>query len=261
MWHKVQGIVSRYEGKAHRRGEAKKIYEKHVHNLPYAGLITCGKCGGAIIGEIQRGRLKRRDYIYYRCAKRCDRYIRQEAIEEKMGACLARLQFNPEILEILTKALRESHTDEIRHREECVNRLRRDQDRFQVLLDRLADGFLSGRFDDAFYERKRDELRREQDRIANELESHKRADRGFIDYGTQLLDVARRSKDLYESQTGFERLRLLEFFLSNPVLRDGEIQTEYRKPFDLLEVAVAHAHSDLCAPDPQSGLKHAWLGR
>ena len=47
-------------GHGHTRGRQ--------HDFAFAGLITCGHCGGAVTAE-----LKKEKYVYYHCATRCQR--------------------------------------------------------------------------------------------------------------------------------------------------------------------------------------------
>lgn len=261
LYEKVQEIISRYKGKAHPRNVGVKAeYKKLVHTLPFSGLLKCGHCGGALIGEIQKGHLKRRDYIYYRCAKKCEKYIREERIDEQFANQLRRLHFSEETYKLLVDAMKGSFEDEQRYRDEALTRLRCEYDRVKGLLDKLADEFLQGTFDKKFYEKKRDELRLEQDRITVELDAYAKADRDYVDDGIALLDLARRSHELYAKQKGFDRKKLLGFVLSNPLWRDGEIAAEFRKPFDLIALTAQRAKEEMSATGCAEHETQAWLG-
>lgn len=49
---------------------------------------------------------------------------------------------------------------------------------------------LDRKISESFYERKAGEWRAEQDRIAEAIQKHRRADRGYIDTGVELFKVA-----------------------------------------------------------------------
>jgi hypothetical protein len=57
---------------------------------------------------------------------------------------------------------------------------------------------LDGRIDAAFFDRKAAEGRNEQFRLTLEIESHRNANRHYIDEGVKLLDLARRAHELFE---------------------------------------------------------------
>jgi hypothetical protein len=77
----------------------------------FSGLITCGHCGCAMVGEIKKGR-----YIYYHCTgfkgKCPEPYTREEVLEEKFTGLLKGIAFSEETLVWVRQALRESHRDE-----------------------------------------------------------------------------------------------------------------------------------------------------
>jgi site-specific DNA recombinase len=81
LWEKVQTMLR-------SRGVRKPRRVKH--NFAFSGLITCGHCGCALVGEIHKGR-----YIYYHCTggkgKCQEPYVREEVLEQKFTELLRRL--------------------------------------------------------------------------------------------------------------------------------------------------------------------------
>lgn len=57
--------------------------------------------------------------------------------------------------------------------------------------------------------------------------------------GLNLLELAQRAHLLFENQPPAEKRRLLDFVLSNCTWKDGELEPEYRNPFDLLAFAAS----------------------
>jgi len=53
LWEQVQAILD---------GRGSKKTRKMKEQFAFSGLITCGHCGCAMVGEIKKGR-----YIYYHC--------------------------------------------------------------------------------------------------------------------------------------------------------------------------------------------------
>ncbi|MDZ4818076.1 MAG: recombinase family protein, partial [Planctomycetota bacterium] len=99
LWDLVQA-------KLDSRGKKKTRKVKHL--LAFSGLIECGHCGCAVVGEVQKGR-----YTYYHCSgfkgKCQEPYVREEVLEQKFTEIIRRLKFDGEILEWISKALRDSH--------------------------------------------------------------------------------------------------------------------------------------------------------
>jgi hypothetical protein len=133
------------------------------HNFPFSGLITCGHCGCALVGEIKKGK-----YIYYHCTghkgKCPESYARQEIFEERLGDLLKGLRMDSEIAAWVADALRKSHVDERDFREEATDRLQAEYTRLQRRLDSMYEDRLVGRIDVATFDKKATEWRASRSR-------------------------------------------------------------------------------------------------
>ncbi len=80
------------------------------HDFAFSGLIRCGHCGCALVGEIKKGQ-----YTYYHCTgykMKCpEPYVREEVLAAEFRKILSGLQFDEEILAWVKRALQESHND------------------------------------------------------------------------------------------------------------------------------------------------------
>ena len=121
-------------------------------DFAFSGLIECGACGCAIVGEIKKER-----YVYYHCTGYADKcrgnsatcrrkHMRQEALEEQFTAILGRLHFDDEVLEWVRDALHASHAEERREHEEAIRRLeaecKRLDDRVHAMYVDKIDGLI-----------------------------------------------------------------------------------------------------------------------
>ena len=102
LWERVQGVLDGRNARKLRRGS---------RDFAFSGLMTCGHCGCALVGEIKKGR-----YVYYHCTgykQKCgEPYVREEVIAERFSDLLGRLTFGEEVQRSLDRALRvrlESH--------------------------------------------------------------------------------------------------------------------------------------------------------
>ncbi len=78
LWEQVQAVLD---------GRGAKKTRKVKEQFAFSGLITCGHCGCAMVGEIKKGR-----YIYYHCTgfkgKCPEPYTREEVLEERFTGLL-----------------------------------------------------------------------------------------------------------------------------------------------------------------------------
>ncbi len=224
LWERVQMILN-------RRSENKT--RKATHDFAFSGLITCGHCGCALVGE-----LKKRKYVYYHCTGykgRCpEPYVREEALEKRFTELLRGLRFDDEVLGWVTDALRESHSDQKRHHDEAIARLQAEYTKLKNRIDAAYIDKLDGKIDGGFFERKATEWRGEQANIRRSIENHEGANQTYLTEGVKLLELASRSHALFEKQPASEKRRLLNFVLSNCTWKGGELTAMFRQPFDII---------------------------
>jgi DNA invertase Pin-like site-specific DNA recombinase len=229
LWEEVQAVLE---------GRGTKKTRKVKEQFAFSGLITCGHCGCAMVGELKKSR-----YIYYHCTgykgKCPERYTREEVLEKKFTALLKGIAFSNEVLEWVGRALRESHRDERQFHDDAIAKLQREHQRLQGRIDAMYEDKLDGRIDNDYFDAKAAEMRDEQARIRRDVEAHQTANRSYIEEGVQLLELAHNAPVLFESQPPVEKRKLLDFVLSNCTWKGGELTAKYRQPFDVLAVAVA----------------------
>jgi len=102
VWETAQAILDGRFGKRNRRTK---------HEFAFSGVVQCGHCGCAMVGE-----LKKASYVYYHCTgykgKCPEPYTREEVLAQKFSELLKGLAFDDEVLEWMRTALRHSHEDE-----------------------------------------------------------------------------------------------------------------------------------------------------
>jgi len=228
LWLKVQEIMA-------SRGKKKTRFVRH--DFAFSKLISCGHCGCALVGEI-----KKKKYVYYHCTgykgKCPEPFVREEVLSEKFSAVLNRLVLDDEVIGLVAVALRQSHGEQKRFRDEAVARLRAEHAKLQNRLDKIYTDKLDGVIAGDFYERKSQEWRGEQDVLQEGLARHERASRTYFEEGVQLLELAKNAAKLFKMQISKEQRRLLDFALSNCTWANGDLTVEFRQPFDLLALAA-----------------------
>jgi site-specific DNA recombinase len=250
LWERVQGVLDGRHSKKTR----------HVkHDFAFSGLINCGHCGCAMVGELKKGR-----YVYYHCTgfkQKCpEPYVRQEVLEAKYSSLLGKLKFEDEVMAWLRKALRESHADEKKEHEDAIARLRAEYGRLQHRIHAIYLDKLDGRIDNAFFDRMSQEWRSEQDRCTREITWHQAADQSYLEEGVRLLEVASHAHEAFAEQDARQKRRLLNFVLSNSIWKDGELTSTFRQPFGMIaETAVLAAQGSVSNGTKPAG-HPVWLG-
>jgi len=257
LWERVQCVLDSRFAKKAKRGK---------HDFAFSGLIACGKCGCAVVGEIKKQR-----YVYYHCTGYVDKcqgspascrrkYVREEALEAQFTKLLGRLRFDDEVLEWVREALHASHADERREHEEAIRRHQAEYKRLDERIRAMYVDKLDGLVDAAFFERMSNQWREEQNRCQREIDRLQAANRSYMDEGVQLLELARNAQKLFAKQEPREKRRLLDFLLSNCVWEDGEVVATFRQPFDLLVETAVSAARAAAGEGTKMAKTEIWLG-
>ena len=166
-----------------------------------------------------------------------------------------------EVLAWVASALRESHSDEKRFRDEAVTRLKSEYARLQKRLEAMYEDRLDGRVDLAFFDRKSREWRDEQSRILREIESHQDANESYREAGIRILELSRNMNRLFAKQSAAEKRRLLDFVVSNCLWKGGKLTPKFRQPFDMLALANGENQIPESGNGREKGRNENWLLR
>jgi len=249
LWEQVQDVL---DGKQARKTRRTK------HDFPFSGLIACGHCGCALVGEIKKQR-----YVDYHCTgfkgKCPEPYVRQEVIEAQLAGVLDRLAFDDEVLAWVRSALLASHADEKQEHDAALERLQAEYNRVQGRIDAMYTDKLDGRIDAAFFDRMAAQWRDEQARCLKDIERHQNANRSYLDEGIHLLELARSARRLFDRQEGREKRRLLDFVVSNCSWKGGELTVNLRHPFDILANIATEAAANVGLTNADLGKSEIWL--
>ena len=251
LWLRVQETLNGRGGSDRR---------KVKHDFAFSGLLTCGHCGCALVGEIQKGK-----YTYYHCTgykgKCGEPYVREEVLEEQFWEFVRRVAVDKETLEWVGAAIREGHADEQRYHRESLERLQRRYGRLQDRLDVMYTEKLDGKIDEEFFDRMSVQWRSEQEEVLASIRRHQEADQSHMVEGARIFELAASAHELFAKQTPHEKRRLLDFLLSNCTWKHGQLSAEYRQPFDILAVAATEHRSRKAAGSLPDDLSEIWLLR
>ena len=226
LWKRVQGVMDERSGASTTK-----------HEFAFGKLLSCKKCGCAIVGEIKKGK-----HIYYRCTgykgeckeKGKLKYVREDVLEKQFLEMLDRLRFDGEALGWVRTALLSSHKDEQREHNEAVEKLQAEHKRLEERISTMYADKLDGRINHDFFDEMSRQFREEQAECLNNIELHQNAEQGYMETGIRLLDLALDAKALFEREDAIGKRRLLKFLLSNRFLGGEKVSATFRKPFTML---------------------------
>ena len=256
-----RGLFDRVQERMH--GKATGVRHVRKHDFAFGGLIQCGPCADEGHARALIGSAVRQQYHYYHC-ERCKELGRRKfypapAIDLAFVRALKSLRLDDEVLAWVKDALRGSMVDEKSENAAAVARLQGEYDKLQKRIDAAYDDKVDGRIDAPYFDRKAREWREDQARVRRDMEAHEVADQGYMEAGIALLELAQRTVQLYESQEGPEKRRMLVFVTSNS-LWDGEtLRVGWREPFDLLAQSVDEVQALEAVGGGGSGRFEKWL--
>ncbi len=216
------------------------------HKFAFTGLILCSHCGASITAEI-----KKRKYVYYRCARQCEAvtYVREQDIVIQLGDALRRIQVTQDVVDWTREALLSSHQDQTDFHRESVVRLVSRREKVTGYLDQAYTDRVEGRIADDLWLRRSDQWKCERDEINQQIASHEAAKTNYLESGVKLLELAQVAHSLYVSRNPEEQRQLINFVLSNCRMHGASVEYDWRKPFDLLadsgEIAMWRGGRDL----------------
>lgn len=250
LWQRVQDVLE---------GRHTSKTRKSKREFAFQGVVNCGHCGCAMVGELKKGK-----YVYYHCTgykgKCGEPYIRQEALEEHLQEALGRLEFGDRVLAWLTKGLRESHADEQKEHREAIDKLQAEYDRLQSRIHAIYVDKLDGRIDNHFFEKLSGDWRTEQNRCLREISWHQKADQNYLEHGVRLLEMAQGAARIFKKQNAHEKRRMLNFALSNCTWKDGKLSASFKQPFSFIAESTAIVASTAGKDGLNSPSRLEWLG-
>ncbi len=249
LWEKVQEIL---DGRNHPRDQ---VEEK---GFLFPGLITCGHCGGMLVGDI-----KKQKYIYYRCSRykgNCkEPYVRQEKLLEQFVDIVARVSMTPRMHQWLGQALKEnSDLIETEHAR-VLGRLRRDQDDIRERMKQAYLDHVDGKLDEGLFTRISEDYREDLKGLSREFDRLSEADNAYIDDGIALLGIAKDARRMFAEADFSGKRNILHHLLSNCSYKDGEVSVSFRKPFDIIVESLPAAKASDGASSAKIGKSRKWL--
>lgn len=217
------------------RGQSSPYHTKHLKVLQ--GKVKCGECRCAVTFEKQKGT------IYGGC-KNCKaqldtkkKYIWQDKLEDQLISQITSIApKNEEVLKVLEKALKESHSEEIACYEAQKTSLENQLTRIKQRMNTLYDDRLDGRITPELFDEKYPAFKKQAEDIqqaVNELETNNNA---YYQAGFAIHELATNAEKIYRSKnaTRDHKRLFLSYALSSASVLKGKTDLEYTPSFAFL---------------------------
>ncbi len=204
----------------------------------FRGLIKCADCGCAITSDTKT-KPNGKTYTYLFCSHfkgNCtqppvNENVILEQIEDEV---IGKLSFPREIIQEVSKCLREVVQAENIYTQNEIELLRKKHDALVAKRGRLLDLLLADSISQEEYAGKKNEIEEELHNVKVRQEAHSKADEEFITTVESLLFVASHVKELFKSSKVEQKREILNLLLSNCELKDKKLVYSIRKPFNIL---------------------------
>jgi site-specific DNA recombinase len=197
------------------------------HTFAYSGLVTCGLCGCAYTAEV-----KKKVYIYYRCAKNCVRgvkYVPERRMSEMIGLHVAKLCFPAHLRDHVIDALKSSRRLVAEETKARITEATQRIDRLSRMIDKAYEDKLDGRIDHEFFVRKRMEWDEQRAEAVREVERLNRTNSASLEAGIRVFELANDAYNLYSEREPLQQRELLKWLFSNFTFADGELLGDLAK--------------------------------
>ncbi len=213
LFDKVQFTLTRGKSPHYKR-----------HTFQFSKMIECGECGGSISGEIQKG------IVYYSCKH--NRPCSQKGMTKETDldvSLIGAFRFFENITEkeadLIRDKIKADHKLESEYKENTLKALDLRYNALQRQLDILYNDRLSEKITQERWEAKQKEINTEQAEIQNQITKLKNEETKYFELYINILDLARRAREIYEKRSPEERRLLLSHIFANLILKDKKADT------------------------------------
>lgn len=228
-------------------------------DFAFRGLLRCGTCGCKITAEIKKER-----HVYYHCTRggkvKCHELpIGEENLARQLGEPLKRLRITPERMEWILEALKSSHADEQKGRDEELRQIEKERVELERKINAVYEDKLAGVITTEFWEKRHAEYSHKLNRLVGTLSEHRFAEDNYLATGVRVLELAKRAYSLYIDQNHEEQAKLVSLMASNCTLKDGTAHVELKEVFALLADGVAKEAEMEAAGATKEAIEKEWL--
>jgi site-specific DNA recombinase len=211
------------------------------HEYLFEKMITCNECEASFSSEKQKGNV----YCYCKNHKPgCSQSggLRQDKIESDLiNVFDVFTNISNEDAESIREQIKSHHKTEKDYKETLLNGLNREYMTIQTRIERIYDDKISGIITLDFWQKKYNELIKEQDHIQNQITKIKSQESEYFELYINILDLAFRAKEIFnnENRTTTEKRQLLVLLFDAISISDKKVIYSLKEPVRKYEKIIA----------------------
>ena len=217
-------------------GYHKKPFKYASKPFAFRGLIKCAdpNCGCTITPETHKG------HTYYSCTnyKEVHKnriYIKEEDLLTPILETLNGIKLPDEKIEELTNDLKKLNESKSEFNQQELIGLRKEYDQLENRISRLFDLRAdSDSFTNEMFEKKLNQYTRRQEEINEKTKRLTETNEDFYLTANLMLNLAKKSAEVFESSEPQEKRQLLNFLLQNLELKGETLLFKLKTPFDTM---------------------------
>lgn len=202
---------------------------KYVYLL--SGIIECGNCGGAMVGNSRRSGRNKDLYLCYECStrkrtKKCNmKAINKEFVEKTVIDMLEENIFSEKAIDELTSKILDYSSKQAKEINNDIKRFKKNLEETQKQIDNIVNAVAAGLFNPSMKE-KLDELEKSKTNIQIKLEEAKLQ----VDIHTPNKEMIKKyvSKDKnIKNKSSEEQKRIIQAYVQKVIVYENDIDIKF----------------------------------
>ena len=208
-------------------------YNKHFPI--FKAMMRCGKCGGLVTWQIQKGKWYGKCGGYHGCGRY--KFTKQEEIEAELLKYFDVFRINNgRLAEWIRKAIKESHADKITFHTASMAELNKRLATAEKRLSDLYDDKVDEKITEEFYKQKSEQYTNEKNEVLQTMKRQNTASDKYYELGATICELGQRAREIYtnEKRTRDERRAIMRQIFSNITLNTDKISVVYTPAYQTL---------------------------
>ena len=208
----------------------------------YNGLVRCPDCGCAITMTVKTKHYKETNrtaqYYYLHCTRRRGNCT-QSAVtiaefEEMVIQRVGDMMLNEDTWKLGMEILKAKHGEVTDRNSSLLVKLHKDYEESQSKLNRLTQMRIDEELTKEEFLFQKQSVLNEQASVESMISDNKDSASSWLELTETFLNIAFYARDIIAKGSILEKRNLLMDIGENPVLKDGNLQFSFKKPFDVL---------------------------
>lgn len=208
----------------------------------FNGMIKCGHCGLSVCGENKvkgnKNNKTVRRYTYYRCThfkQRCpDPYVEEKKLLDLFENAVSNIHVGDELFDRIKDYLLKAHQARSTQYKSDKPVLQRKINELEEMRDKAYEDKLKGVISEGFFTKRNNCWTEEITLLNEDLNDLKSTNKELYQRSVLNFELANQARNLYKKQNPDKQVKFLKLLLSNSLLKDGILQFEFKKTFDLV---------------------------